>query len=219
MTTRRSGRRRSPAGEQARRPTTVRRGGADDGHVDADVRALIARGDVDGAATRAIRHFGPAVLQHLVSTLHDADDAADAFSGFEEHVWTGIGRFRGDASLRTWVFRIARNAANDVRRQVGRRDGRHARAVSEAGAEEAAMWPAARDPREDHVWLERLRQDLPADDRALLVLRVDRELPWSDIARALSPAGRRLDATTVIKRFERIAARLNRIARQRGLLR
>src|SRR5512143_1260111 len=83
--------------------------------LDDDVRRLLARGDVDAAATRIIQQLGRAVRAHLRAWLRDEADAGDAFSAFAEHVWVGLRRFRGDASLHTWVYRIARNAALDVR--------------------------------------------------------------------------------------------------------
>jgi RNA polymerase sigma-70 factor (ECF subfamily) len=49
-------------------------------------------------------------------------------------------------------------------------------------------------------------------------MRVEHELRWTEIAKILSRDGRELDTTTIIKRFDRVAARLCRMARQHGLL-
>lgn len=176
-----------------------------------DVRRLLAHGHVDAAATEVIQQLGRPVRAHLRRWLRDEADAGDAFSVFEEHVWVGLRRFRGDASLRTWVYRIARNAALDVRKQAWQRHRERLDALPQPAP------GATRMPLEERDVLERLRRNLSDDERALLSLRVDHELPWAEIARALSPAGRQLGATTAIKRFHRIAARLRRMARRDSL--
>src|ERR671928_150340 len=76
---------------------------------------LVAAGDVAAAATEALRALGPEILRFLRSVLRDEEDAADAFSHFAENLWKGLPSFRGQASLRTWAFRIAWNSAMNLR--------------------------------------------------------------------------------------------------------
>jgi RNA polymerase sigma-70 factor (ECF subfamily) len=77
--------------------------------------------------------------------------------------------------------------------------------------------------------LERLRDELPEEDRALLVLRVDRELNWREIAIVLAESANRADrvdddaaltreAARLRKRFQLITQRLRTMARERNLL-
>ena len=63
--------------------------------------------------------------------------------------------------------------------------------------------------------LRALREALDPDDRTLLVLRVDRDMPWSDVARVFLGDGARGDEASVArkaaalrKRFERVKAML-----------
>jgi RNA polymerase sigma-70 factor (ECF subfamily) len=58
--------------------------------------------------------------------------------------------------------------------------------------------------------VERLRQLLDEDDRTLLLLRVDREMPWRDIARVMADDDEPPDrgAARLRKRFERVKQRL-----------
>jgi RNA polymerase sigma-70 factor (ECF subfamily) len=65
----------------------------------------------------------------------------------------------------------------------------------------------------------RLRAQLDPDDQAVLTLRVDRGLEWSEIARVLAEEGDALDdaalaraAASLRKRFERLKATLRRMA-------
>jgi RNA polymerase sigma-70 factor, ECF subfamily len=77
--------------------------------------------------------------------------------------------------------------------------------------------------------LERLRDELPEEDRELLVLRVDRELGWREIAIVLAESGNRADrigdeaaltreAARLRKRFQLVTERLRALARERKLL-
>jgi RNA polymerase sigma-70 factor (ECF subfamily) len=75
------------------------------------IRAALGRGDPEGAATEAIRGYGPQVLGYLTRVLGSADDAADAFSHFSERVWKGMAGFEGRSSARVWLYRVAWTAA------------------------------------------------------------------------------------------------------------
>jgi RNA polymerase sigma-70 factor (ECF subfamily) len=72
--------------------------------------------------------------------------------------------------------------------------------------------------------LEGLRNELSPPDRMLLILRVDRDLPWREVARVMSEAAvddeRLLShvAARLRKRFQLIRERLWQRARQRGLI-
>lgn len=66
--------------------------------------------------------------------------------------------------------------------------------------------------------VDRIREGLDPDERALLVLRVDRALPWEDAAAALSAEGERVTAAALRKRFERLTAKIARLAAAERLL-
>jgi RNA polymerase sigma-70 factor, ECF subfamily len=185
--------------------------------IDARVRDLIARSELDTAATEILRSFGTNVRRYLRSVLRDEADAADAYACFAEKVWRGLSSYRGTAPVRVWTYRVAHNCAVDARKQARRvRERRLTTTETQALAE-----PARRtaDSMERHRGeLDALRERLTEQERALLFLRVDQELSWVEIARVLSGDGRKLDPTTVMKRFGRLSARLERMARQRGLV-
>jgi RNA polymerase sigma-70 factor (ECF subfamily) len=63
-----------------------------------------------------------------------------------------------------------------------------------------------------------LRKNLTAEQQTLLFLRVDQELSWDEIAEILSEAGKRVDADTACKRFERLKAQLAKLAREKKLV-
>jgi RNA polymerase sigma-70 factor (ECF subfamily) len=186
--------------------------------LEARVVALRDAGDPAGAATAAIRELGPAILRYLRSLLRDEEDAAEAFSQFAENLWKGLPAFRAEASLRTWAYRLAWNAAQNLRDGAWRRRGRRfATGEASALAEEVRTRTAVVVERQRQA-LERLRASLSVEDQSLLALRVDQGLPWTEVAEVLAEEGRQSDPAALMKRFERLKERLGRMAREQGLL-
>lgn len=185
--------------------------------VEERVRALIAAGDPRAAATDAIRELGPTVLGYLRSILRDEEDAADAFSHFAEDLWRGIEGFRGDASFRTWTYKVAWCAAMHVRGDAWRRRGRRFE-PGEASrlAEDVRTRSAVRDERR-RLALDRVRGSLTAEEQTLLYLRLDQELEWAEIAEVLSAAGPVVEPPALRKRYERLKERLAERLRAEGL--
>jgi RNA polymerase sigma-70 factor (ECF subfamily) len=181
--------------------------------VQSRVQQLIDAGDTSAAATEALRALGPEILRFLRSVLRDEEDAGDAFSHFAENLWKGLSRFRGESSLRTWAFRIAWNSALTLRSDAWHRRGRRfATGEATAIAEEIRTKTVVRVARQRDE-LEKLRQNLSAEDPSLLALRLDREFSWEEIAEILSAGGTPVQAVTLMKRFERLKKKLAEMVR------
>src|SRR5512137_345407 len=152
-------------------------------------RRLLAEGDLPGAATDAIRTLGPEVLRYLRSILRNEGDAQEAFSQFAENLWRGIGTWRGEGSFRAWTFRLAWNAAINMRNEAWRRKGRRlVTAEVSALADEVRTRSALRVERQRQA-LDKLRESLGDEEVSLLALRIDQGLSWAEIAQVLSADG------------------------------
>jgi len=158
------------------------------------------------------------VLRYLRSLLREEDDAAEAFSQFAENLWKGLPGFRDASSLRTWAYRLAWNAAQNLRDGAWRRKGRRfATGEASALAEDVRTRTAVVVERQRQA-LAKLRAALPVEDQSLLVLRVDQGLSWAEVAEILAEEGRAVDPAALTKRFERLKDRLAKLAREEGLL-
>lgn len=182
------------------------------------IRRLIDAGNPRGAATEAIRAYGPQILRYLRSVLNDEDDAREAFSQFAENLWRGIAEFRGTAPLRIWAYRIAWNASCDLRKQPW--NTRRRRLSTGEASRLANTIATSSDERLElrRRLLAELRESLSPQDRALASLRIDQGFSWEECAQALSVDGRTVKANTLTKRFERIKERLGRAAKKKGML-
>jgi RNA polymerase sigma-70 factor (ECF subfamily) len=188
--------------------------------VDAQVAALLAARDLRSAAETVMREFGPGIRGLMLTIFRRAPDTAEeAFSLFAENLWRHIGGFRGESSVRTWVYCMARNAAVDVTREGWRRLGRRLDTIeADRLAAEVRTMSAVRLERQSTA-LTALRDTLDLDEQTLLTLRLDERLAWDEIAQIMSSGGEPIDSAAVRKRFERLKAKLGDLARRQGLIR
>lgn len=182
------------------------------------IRELLAGGDTRTAATEVLKALVPGVRAYLHAKLRDRALADDALSLFAEGLWRGLPGFRWDASLRSWSYRLAHNAALRVVDDAFHRKGRRLE-TGEASqlANEIATESGARREREADE-LDKLRATLDAEERAILALRLDRELSWDEIAGILSEDGKPVQAAAVRQRYQRMKRRLAEMAKDAGLL-
>lgn len=187
-----------------------------------DIRRACDQERFGEAVTLALKGFGPEVMGYLVAMTKNEVDAADAFSLYCEDVWKGLPRFRWASSFRTWSYTVARHALSRLTRDPERRRPKVAITGSQEFMELAvhirttAMLNRGADPASR---AEALREQLEPDDRTLLILRIDRKLSWSDIARVFlseTPEASEAEVTKTSamlrKRFERVKDRLRKLA-------
>ena len=66
--------------------------------------------------------------------------------------------------------------------------------------------------------LDKLRESLDVEEISLLTLRIDQKLSWAEIADVTATDGERTEPAALMKRFERLKARLAKMAKDQGLL-
>jgi RNA polymerase sigma-70 factor (ECF subfamily) len=78
------------------------------------------RAGSESAYERLIERFQQPVYGLAWRLLNDAGDASDVVQEVFLKVFRSIGRFRGQSSLRTWIYRIAINESHNRRRWLFR---------------------------------------------------------------------------------------------------
>ncbi len=184
------------------------------------IRQLCEAGDHAAATTAALRLYGVELLGFLRALANHPDLASEAFAEFGEDVWKGLPKFRWDASLRSWLYSLARNALGQLRRDPRRRLDRNL-PLSIAPEVEAVARTVTLDIQRTDVKDEfrALREQLDPEEHELLLLRLDRDLAWKDIARIVG-GDDDVDtrAAALRKRFERAKERLKKLAIEHGLI-
>lgn len=187
--------------------------------LEAEVRQACARGQASAAAALVVRDLGDEIGRYLVALVRVGGAELDeVFSMWCEDLLRGLPGFTFSSSLRTWAYTLARHAA--ARRARGELRQRR-RIVLPGELDEPAAAVRTRTVQylrtavKDR--LAEIRAQLTDDERELLALRVDRQLPWRDIAEIIGAehggdddALRRLEQA-LRKRFETLTRRLRRL--------
>jgi len=189
--------------------------------IDRELRVMLADGHVERATELAIRTYGPELVGWLCSILTSEADAQDAFSRASEELWRSLQRFDGRCSIRTWCYMLARHAASHVRsRPRNAREVLVSHVPSVLGAV-THVWNTTKQgqQRAADVYAQ-IRAELDDEDQTLLVLRVDRNLGWKEIAQVLLDEASDADAVerkaaTLRKQFERVKERLRALAAEK----
>lgn len=203
-------------------------GAAERPALEARIRSLFEAGDKRGAAETLLEGYGSEVMGFLMTRLRDRDMADDTFSRFTEDLWRGLDAFRWECSARVWCYMLVRHAASRTIREARRRRGRHlplSRAGPLSEIEERIRTrtrPSARTANRSQI--AGLRDRLPPDDQALLILRVNRRLAWTEIALVMFHAGEPVEpsvleseAARLRKRFQSVKEKLRKMAIEEGL--
>ncbi len=190
-----------------------------------EIHDLCRRGELHLAVDRIMRGYGRDIRKMMNSVLPDDERAQDAFGLFSERLLKGLKNFRWESSFRTWAYRMARNACL---KQVNAASAREIAVTRSALPEHSLRQRTATNPWQRTDVKERfraLRKSLDSQDQKLLALRLDQNLPWQEVARAMAPPEEPLRGEALARRaaamrqqFQRIKARLRTLALQEGLV-
>jgi RNA polymerase sigma-70 factor (ECF subfamily) len=148
--------------------------------------ALVARargGDREAQDT-LLRRYLADVYGLTKRLLRESDLAADAAQDAMVNAIRGLSRFRGDASFRTWLLRIAVNTARSAARKRNRR--------REVDLESMSELPD-HGPEPDRSAATRLEADraakmlerLPPKQRLAVTLRIHNGLSYAEVAQVM----------------------------------
>jgi len=165
-----------------------------------------------------IQRYQQPVYSLVCRLVNDAAEAPDIVQEVFLKVFRNIGAFRGNSSLKTWVYRIAVNEAYNHRRWFCRHHRQEVALGSEEGPGHLAggMTDPGRSPfeqaadRETRALVEQALEKLNPKFRAAVVLRDIEDLNYEDIATVLD-----ISLGTVKSRIMRGREALRRILETR----
>ena len=191
-----------------------------------EVRALCERADLDAAVARVLRGYGPEVYGLLVALHRGEQDAAEVFSLWSEDLWKGLPGFAWRSSLRTWCYVLARHASHRYRESppTPHLPLSQASEVTRLAAQVRTETGSFLEPRK-RDWFTEMRASLPPEDQELLVLHIDRELAWEEVAAVMLDEGAaqddaalRRESARLRKRFQLLKEKLIETGRRAGML-
>jgi RNA polymerase sigma-70 factor, ECF subfamily len=191
--------------------------------IERQVRALTDSGDVNGAITVAIQAYGDELYSFLLSRLRDEDTASDVFAQTCTDLLASLATFQWRCSLRTWCYRLARAATTRyLRAPANRADRRVALSHVSEAVDRVRSRTQMHLRSEVKDGLRKLRDQLDDDDQQLLMLRVDRDLGWTEIAEIIDddddPKTVARTSARLRQQFQTLKDRLREMAIAEGLL-
>ena len=147
------------------------------------------------ACTELVAEHQRMVVQLAVNLLGDRDEALDLSQEVFLRVFRTIHRFRGQSSLRTWIYRIALNQARN-RHRFWRRRHRADQVSLDQHIATHGDFESAGESGPDRLLaqkqlaeqLKHALDDLPFDQRSVIVLREIDGLSYEEIAFSLGVA-------------------------------
>jgi len=193
-----------------------------------EVMTLVDDGDVHRAVDLTLRRLGPEVCGYLAARMGGVDEVGDVFALWSVDVWNGLPSFKGHSSLRTWAYVLARHALARFHRDKKTQpffgldvDAEHSLRELVQGVKTST---AAFLKTEAKASVRALRMQLRDDERELLMLRIDRQMEWTDVAQVMADdvdvddEALRKKAAALRKQFERTKTKLKKLAQREGLL-
>lgn len=160
-----------------------------------DLRLMEAlRGGSNPAYEQLIHRFQQPVYALALRLLDDQGEACDVVQEVFLKVFRNIGSFRGQSSLKTWIYRITVNEAHNARRWFFRH--RRREVELDHSPDDARDWKdiipdRGRSPfdaafdREQHVMIEAALERINPIFREAVVLRDIMDLSYEEIAEVL----------------------------------
>jgi RNA polymerase sigma-70 factor, ECF subfamily len=121
--------------------------------------------DLEDRFGNLITEYGPALRRLSRAYLQDPFEQQDLFQEIALALWSALPGYRGSASERTWIYRVAHNVALSFRAKHQRRHSR------EEPLEDAAIAPGF-DCDERRILYEMVR-NLPVLDRQIVLLHLE----------------------------------------------
>lgn len=165
-------------------------------------------GDATAFETLYARHRGP-LYRFLLRQLRSQALADECFQDVWQRVIAARAGWKPEAAFATWLFRIAHNRLNDHWRA-----SKHRPAAPEDADERAARVPDPSDPErelsqfEQRRRLQRAIEELPDEQREVLLLRLEQELSLEEIA-SITETGRETVKSRLRYAMDKLRARLN----------
>ena len=172
---------------------------------DAAVEQELADGSYRQAFELLVEGYQHMIVGFCVKVLDDVERAEEMAQEIFLAAYQAMPHFRHDASIRTWLFAIARKQCLQASRNLYRRrriERQHQGSIADSVHRDPASLPGD----EPETRLRLVRQSLsqlPTAERALLMMRYDTGLQVAEVARILG-----VSVSSVRRRLTRALQRL-----------
>ena len=175
---------------------------------DEDLMLAYGAGDATAFEELYVKHRGP-LFRFMVRQVREHGTAEELFQDVWQKVIGARERYRPDAKFTTWLYQIAHNRLTDHWRAQS-----HRPPIPEDAMERAEREPDPTTPeRQLSAFEERRRlqlalEQLPADQREAVLLRLEQDLSLEEIA-AITGVGRETVKSRLRYAMDKLRQRMN----------
>ena len=190
-----------------------------DNQILAELMRRAASGE-DAAFESLVRHFEGMVYSFALQSLRRREDAEDATQEVFLKLWRTLGTWRDEASVKTYIMRIARNTVIDMIRRRNAHPTDSLTVEDDDGEEsqlDIADTDTTSDPAADYARREQIAEvrraidELEPEHREIIILRDINGLSYAEIAESTG-----LYPGTVKSRLSRAREKLKEILKTRN---
>jgi RNA polymerase sigma-70 factor, ECF subfamily len=186
-------------------PTTAAARSGQDPVLDA-----LARGDAHEAVGLAARHHGQKLGRFCMALLGNAAEAEEAVQDAFVASFDAFATYRGEGSIRSFLFGIAKNVCAKRLAMRVRRDRRLALVHDADASVDTPHELVERRARAHSMRL--VLEEMRPTEREALLLRYEAELSFTEVGEVLG-----VDEQTARKRVSRALVRLRELCQQEGM--
>lgn len=148
----------------------------------------------------AIKEFGPLITKICYYFSSDSESFKDLRQEVLLNIWRGLGKFRGDASLSTWIYRVSFNTCVSYQRK-------ERKSKNNVPIDEVLNLVADKDPGllEKYSAMHRLIRKLPYQERAIILMWLD-DKTYEEIAELIG-----IPRNTLAVKLKRIKEKLQKM--------
>jgi len=146
------------------------------------------------AFTDIIKKYQEKLYWHIRRMVVEHEDANDVLQNVFIRVWNGLGSFREDSQLYTWLYRIATNECLSYLDQQKRKSSLSFDEM-ESGLSNKIVADKYFDPNKLEWKLQLAIQQLPEKQRVVFTLRYYDEMPYEEMSRVLDTSEGALKAS------------------------
>jgi RNA polymerase sigma-70 factor (ECF subfamily) len=175
-----------------------------------DEELMLSYGTGDASAFELLysRHKGP-LFRFMLHQVREHGTAEELYQDIWQRVITARERYRPDAKFSTWLFQIAHNRLADHWRALSHRPPAPADAVERAEREPDPQTPERQlSAFEERRRLQLALEELPADQREVVLLRLEQELSLEQIGQ-ITGVGRETVKSRLRYALDKLRLRLN----------
>lgn len=186
----------------------------DEQHIRFVLKQELTREQLEDVFNLILGEYGHELIGYFRARTFDVARSEDVYQQWCLRVWRYLGSFRGDSTIRTWLYCLARSCLRQYANTSHQNDSIDQNQLEQMPAKllrtQTSLW--RKTESKNKLW--EVCKSLSDEEQELLLLRVMRRMSWADIAfivnedKDLDDETLKREAAALRKRYSRLKEHL-----------